>query len=44
MKFIFKKSKKTFGDQKLKTLSLHPLLQKAAFQKRLKMWRKILGD
>jgi len=44
MKFIFKKSKKTLGDQKLKTLSLHPLLQKAAFQKRLKMWRKILGD
>jgi len=37
MKFIFKKSKKTFGDRKLKTLSLHPLLEKAVFQKRLKM-------
>jgi len=37
MKFIFEISKKTFGDQKLKTLSLHPLLEKATFQKRLKM-------
>jgi hypothetical protein len=35
MKFIFKKSKKIFGDQNLKALSLHPLLEKAAFQKRL---------
>jgi len=34
MKFIFKKSKRIFGDQNLKILSLHPLLEKATFQKR----------
>jgi len=33
MKFIFKIIRKTFGDQKIKTLSLHPLLEKAVVLK-----------
>jgi len=37
MKTNFKIIEKTFGYQKSKTLSLHPLLEKAAFQKRLKL-------
>jgi hypothetical protein len=33
MKIIFKIIRETFGDQKIKTLSLHPLLEKAVVLK-----------